>query len=126
MNSEVSDLVDEGVRLQASMKENKKRLEEITSELIKRGAGEHTGTAGRKALVICPSAAVKTPKDDDSLARVRKLAGSLFSKLFDKKVSYTPVKSFREVAAAVLTPAKAAKVIAECEEEPKSYVKFSA
>lgn len=126
MKSEVSDLVDEGVRVQASMKENKKRLEEISAELIARGAGEHTGTDGRKANVIFPSAAVKTPKDEESLARVKKLTGTLFAKLFDKKTTFSPVKSFRDVAAALLTPAKASKVIAECEEEPKAYVKFSA
>lgn len=116
-------LVAEGAQLRDRMAADKKRLDEINSALIDLGGShEHDG---HKALVITPSDSVTFPKDAEDQEKARSLAGDAFAKLFEKTISFSPTKAFREVAAAVLTKSQAAKLIDLCSVAKSPYVKWS-
>jgi hypothetical protein len=116
-------LVTEANEIKRRQKEDGDRLKEISAALVKAGAGEHTGSDGSTALVICPSPTVKYIEDNH--AQLQKLAGDEFYSLFERKVTYAPVKAMRDVAKALLTPAKARKLIALSEVPSTAFVKFS-
>lgn len=118
------DLVTEGFLLKREIKAKQDRLKEIEAELITHhGAGTHTGREGAECAVVVPNPGIKVVEGD--IERCQDIAGEHFSKLFDKIVSHVPVKAFREVAAALLTKAKAAKLIAVLEKTSSPFVKWA-
>ncbi len=119
----IPTLIAEGASIKARVKADAARLKEIEAELIRQGAGKHEGDNGASCTVIIGAAAIKLPKD--AVDKVRELLGEEhFKTLFDRTVGYAPVKGFRDVAAAVLTEAKARKIIALCETPASPYVKW--
>lgn len=116
-------LVTEAFKLRARIKADGEKLKEITERLIAEGPGDYLGLNGEKASVIAPGPNLKPSAE--VVESLRDSLGDAFGKLFDKVVSYKPAKAFREIAGAVLSPAKAKKVIAQCEQESNPYVKFS-
>lgn len=123
MKLDIPALVREARQIKARQETDAGRLKEICAHLVEQGAGEYEGGDGSKAVVVCPSPKLKV--DSKRLEELQKLAGESFAKLFDKVVSFKPAKGFREVAAAVLTPARARKIVEACEEESSPYVKIS-
>lgn len=120
----VKALVSEGSLLKSEIKAKSERLKQITDQLVELEAGDYTGEHGEICKVIQPGPGIKPNAADCEAAR--ELCGDeAFKKLFDREVSYSPKKAFRDLAAALLTPAKAAKVIALCEKVSTAFVKWS-
>ena len=115
---EIAGLVAEGTAIKTHIKEKKVRLDEIEAQLIAAGAAKHAG-----CIVIQPSPGIKPSQE--TIAEVKGLVKTFFSKLFVRTVTYAPVKNFRDVARALLTPAKAQRVIALCETSNSPFVKWS-
>lgn len=122
---EIAALVDEGVELDSAIKAKSKRLDEIKATLRARGVGEYKGTGSNVAKVLEVEASIK-PVAEQKADAARKLAADHFPNLFARTVTFLPVKGFRAVCVALLTPAKAAKLIALCEKENTPQVRFSA
>jgi hypothetical protein len=119
----IFDLVGEGAALDAEIKAKAKRLAEIKAALGLLAPGEYVGRNDTRAKVIAPAASLKV--DDDQLDSIRAVAGETFGKLFERVTSFRPVKSFRDVAAALLPKPKAAKLVALCEVPAAVQVRFS-
>lgn len=120
----ISGLVTEGAAIKARAKADKKRLEEIEAQLIELGAGDYTGEGDTACKVIQPSPGIKVA--DGDIEPAREICGDeAFKKLFDRLVSYKPVKAFREVAEALLTAGKVKKLVALVEKPASPYVKWS-
>lgn len=119
----VEPLVTEGALLKARIKADSERLKEITESLVTEGPGEYHGAAGEKALVIVQGPSIKPTAE--TIDELKASLGDSFGKLFDRVVSFKPVKAFREVAQAILPKGKAAKVISRCEVDSTPYVKWS-
>jgi len=120
--SSIPALVSEGTKLKETIKANQARVKEIEGLLIAEGAGDYQDKDGHVAKVIQPSSSVGMP---DDLEGAREIAGDSFGKLFDRVITFKPVKSFKEVAAALLTKGKANKLIGLCESAKTAYVKWS-
>lgn len=124
MNDELRPLIRRGRDLDQQIKSSTDELKKIKARLITAGAGEYAGTDGAKALVIFPAPSLKP--NEDAIREVKRIAGpKKFLKLFVETVVLTPVKGFREVAAALLEPDAAADVIEACEQESSPRVSFS-
>jgi hypothetical protein len=124
--AEISDLVEEGALLDAAIKDKALRLKTIKALLIPLGPGEYlSSSSGRKAIVIQPERALKPTAA--AIASARPIAGTAFSKLFERVVAWKTqdAKTFRQVALALLTPAKAQRIIALCEVDNPAYVIFA-
>lgn len=120
----VKALVSEGSLLKSEIKAKGERLKEITDQLVALGAGSYEGEKGEKVVVIQPGAGIKPDAADCEAAR--EICGNeVFNKLFDREVRYTPKKAFRDLAAALLTPGKATKLIALCEKVSAAFCKWS-
>lgn len=118
-------LVTRGAQLDAKIKTLGEELKGIRAHLVSAGHGEHRGENGERALVVFPSPVIKP--DADAIADAQICAGrAAFGKLFERVVSFKPRKGFREIASAVLTPAKCKKLIERCEVESAPQVRFSA
>lgn len=117
-------LIRRGRDLDQQIKEAAEELKKIKATLIASGAGEHEGTDGARALVILPSPSIKPSEDQIADAR-RLLTTKQFGKLFVETVLVTPVKAFREVAAALLDETKARELVELCEKEGSPQVRFS-
>lgn len=120
----IAQLVTEGARAKRASEDFAQLQQDCAAELIRRcGPGEQSGD-GCKALIVHPAPAVKP--DAGTIAALKtSLPQDKFGKLFERLVVFKPVKAFRAVAAAILTPAAAAKLFARVEVESKPYVKFS-
>jgi hypothetical protein len=121
--SSIPDLVSEGWILQNRINADTDRLKQIKGVLIKAGGGKHYGARGGEALVIFPSPKIAPPKDQ--LGAVQDALGKDdFTTLFEKIISWVPVKSCRDVAMRVLPTAKLKKFLALCEVECSPQVRF--
>jgi hypothetical protein len=121
---EIVSLVNEASRLERRTKTDKTRLDEIKAEFVKLTPGAYEGAFGAKVEVIQPQPGIRPAAD--AIANAIVAAGPDASKkLFARSVVTKPVKNFREVARAVLTPAKAEKVIVLCEVSANPYVLIS-
>lgn len=121
--SQIAALVSEGSHLKATIKSQTERLKEIEATLLQSEHGELIGPDGTKALIVAPSPGIKPNSQD--IDAVREIAGDNFTKLFDREVSHKPKKGFREIVAALFTPAKAQKIIGLCEKASVPYVKWT-
>jgi hypothetical protein len=123
----LEELVSEGWKLDARIKEESNRLREIKSILSKAGAGRYAGAIGGEALVIFPGPRIETPADDQKLAELRSeiLGDDDFKTLFERIVFWRPVKSCRDVAVRILTPQRLKKFLGICEVECPAQVRFS-
>jgi len=122
--SNLPALIDEGASLKATIKEATARLKEIEAEILPLGAGKYEGATGTACQVICASPAIKPGKD--AIEAVKAVVGEEhFKTIFDRVVNFQPCKGFRDVVAALLTPAKATKVFALCEAPSTPYVKWA-
>jgi threonine aldolase len=120
---DTTTLVEAGAKLKAEIRTKQDALKEIEAHLIERGAGTYEGAAGESCTVIVPNPVIKPTADEIEAAR--EAAGDAADKLFTKVVSYAPVKAFREVVAALLSKAKAKKLIALCEKTSSPFVKWA-
>ena len=120
MSKKIEALVTRGHHIRAQMKDLKDELAGIEHSLIDAGGGEDAD--GRKATVIESAPSIAVPENIDD---AQGIAGEHFGKLFEKVVTYKPVKSFREVAGALLTKAKAGRIISLCEKPKAPWIKWS-
>lgn len=123
MKSDTFALVTEAVKISRRMDKDDARLKEIKKLLTKQGKGEYLGEGG-KALVIEPTPGIKPSEEDVEKVKAL-LTKEQFNKLFDTETVESPVKNFRDVIAAVLTPAKAKRVIKICEKKSSTQVRIS-
>jgi len=121
--NQVEPIVTEGAKLKARIKADSERLKEISERLVAEGAGEYHGAEGVKAIVVVPGPSLKPAAE--TIDALKTTLGDSFGKLFDRVVSYKPVKSFREVAGALMTKAKATRLIVQCEVAATPFVKWS-
>ena len=127
-NSEVETtaaLIAEGAALKAKIAKDSERLKEIADAVIaKLPPGKHEGNDGAACTIIAPSPSVK-PSAEDAEA-VREIAGDdAFKKLFERVVSFKPVKAFREVLAAITDKRTTAKVLSLVEKDSTASVKWA-
>lgn len=120
MSNKIQALVTRGHQVKAQIKDLSAELKEIEEKVIEAGGGEDAD--GRKAQVVESAPTISTP---DDIEGAQAIAGESFSKLFDVVKTHKPVKGFREVAKALLTKAKCAKLIALCEKQKAPWVKWS-
>lgn len=121
MSKKIEALVLRGTEVRARIDELKAEMAEITENLIEAGGGLHPET-GHKALLIEPKPMIVMP---ESLDDVQALAGEHFGKLFETVKSHKPVKSFEDVAKALLPKGKASKLIALCQKAKTPFLKWS-
>lgn len=119
MSKKIQTLVTRGHIIKSQIKDLSAELKEIEAELIEVGGGEDAD--GRKATVIEASSTLSAPEDIED---AKTIAGEHFGKLFELVKTHKPVKSFREVAAALLGR-KAGKLIALCEKPKAAWLKWS-
>lgn len=119
MSKKIQTLVTRGHIIKSQIKDLNGELKEIEEALIEVGGGEDDD--GRKAVVIEASSTLSAPEDIED---AKAIAGEHFGKLFELVKTHKPVKSFREVAAALLGR-KAGKLIALCEKPKAAWLKWS-
>jgi hypothetical protein len=121
---DVPTLIAEGASLKSRITADTARLKEIEADLLRAlPAGEHQGANGATCRIVTPGPAVKP--DAEAVDAVRQVAGDdVFRKLFERAVSFKPVKAFREVLAAITDKRTTAKVLALVERESTPYVKW--
>lgn len=118
-------LIEEGATLRNTIETSGKRLKEIEETLLSSlPSGKHDGANGTGCTIVAPSPSIKLGRED--VDAVRELAGDeAFRKLFDRVVSYKPVKAFREVLAAVVVKKRPANGILKLTEKSSNpYVKW--
>lgn len=111
--------IPELLEIDAALKEKSERLAKIEEELLALGAGRYCDDDGHTATVMAAITATMSPdkfrlKSDEDEKKARDIAGSLFSKLFQRIVYHVPREGFSGIAQAMLTPAKARDVIDLC------------
>ena len=122
--AEIKSTVTQGAKLKREIADRSDELKRITALLITLTPGDYQGEQGEVAKVVQSSAAIKP--SSAVIGQVRAIVDpDIFTKLFDRIVSWKPVQNFRSVVAAVLTPAKAQKVVALCEVDCAPYVIFT-
>lgn len=121
--NEVAFYVDTAIGLQLEIEERQETLKKIKAKLIELGAGDHKGVCG-KASVIEPGPSIKATEVAMEYAN-GKLDKTQFAKLFERKLTFAPVKAFRDVARALLKPAQAEKLITTFEAPSTAYVKLT-
>ena len=115
-----SPLVAKAYALLAEIAAKTEALSEIEAQLIKQGAGRYCddGEMPRCCTVVAATAAItgaisyELPEGQEDDAR--RLAGEKFGDLFDRRVTYSPCKSFEDITPKLLPPARAQKLIALC------------
>jgi hypothetical protein len=137
-DSEISALVDEAGRLDVEIKERSKRLAEIKAALVAeaeaRPEAHDSGVKGgrhwifdgdsHQVTVTYPDPGIALR--DDAVNAVKETAGICFGQLFEREVSYKPVKAFRVLLENLLTKVKAKKVLKLCEVQASPRVGFKA
>lgn len=137
---QIATAVNEAAILDAEIRAMSKRLAEIKGKLLDEAAkreAEHvagktghgsnwsfTAPSGARVTITYPGKGLAS-QDEESGAEIKTLAGPAFAKLFERRVSFAPVKAFREVLAALLPKPKAAKVLALVETDSAPKVAFS-
>lgn len=120
MSKKIEALIQRGYQLKDQIKDLTTELKDIEGKLMEAGGGELED--GRKVIVIESAPSITAPED---ISEAQAIAGDAFGKLFEVVKTHKPVKSFREVAAAVLTKAKAAKLIKLCEKPKAPWLKWA-
>lgn len=148
------EIADEILAIDARQKIDAKRITQLKQDLIACGAGDYLGSKGGKATVITPasSLAINDAALDEAQTNLESvhfkklfekhegwvmredaidyarenLEPAHFKKLFEKVTSYTLVKGFRDIAGALLTAAKASRLIKLFEKPNSAYVKITA
>jgi len=122
--SNIEALISEGVSIKARMKTDAGRLKEIEGEILPLGAGKYEGRDGTACTVIVGSPSIKP--NEAAIEAVKNAVGEEhFKTLFDRVIGFKPVKGFRDVVNAILTPAKAKKVLGLCEAAAAPYIKWA-
>lgn len=117
-------LIGEGSRLKARISADSKRLKEIEGALVNLPPGTHEGENGAKCQVIAPAASIKLDSDDAETVK-EAVGADAFSKLFDRVVSFKPVKSFRDILGALVGKREQNKVLRLTEKPGTAYVKWA-
>ena len=99
-------------------------LEQVTMAILALGAGEYHGPEGQRALVIAPGPSVQPPQSKAMLDEIKAIIDDdkAFKGLFYFTGGYKPRKNFRSLAAALLTPTRAQKVLSLLERPSTPYV----
>jgi hypothetical protein len=119
----IRELVTRGCELDEVVKAAQAKLGEIRAQLGELAPGKYEGANATSCTVVWPGPSLKV--DEETIQNLRaKLVAADFQKLFDKVVSWKPVRSFRDVAAAVLGK-KAKAVVESCEVPSSPQVKFA-
>ena len=119
----IRSLVDESVRLNDSIEADVARLGELKELLLELPPGRYCGSNLTGRVLVVPSSTAIKP-GEAQVAAARALAGKHAAKLFTREVSYKAVKGLRDIATALLTPAKARKLIALCEVPTAAQIRF--
>jgi len=119
MPQDLTQLRKEGQKLSEEIKAKKKRLDEISAELLKGGAGkfEECTVVGESSQVVVPDGA-----DDE---RVKELAGEHYGKLFERVTSWKCVKGFADVINAVFPTRTAEAILKRCTKPKAGFVKWN-
>lgn len=135
---EIALAVNEAAALDAECKAKYKRLSDIKRDLLNEAtrrpdehqSGKTGGTnwnfvtdEGARVTVTFPTAGIACLQGEEDAA-LREITGAAFGKLFEKRVTFSPVKSFREILSAVLPKPKAKKVLALVESPSTPKVAF--
>lgn len=135
-DAQIVALADEAGALDAEIKAKLARLVEIRELVLKEAnlrpkehtagkkGGKHWIYDGTTTQIMVTFAGPSLAPTAEALKQISKIAGTAFAKLFDKETVYSPVKGFRDIATAVLTPARARKVIALAEKANAPKVAF--
>lgn len=109
----------EGQKLNEEIKTKRKRLDEITAELLKSGPGkfEECTVVGESSQVVVPDGA-----DDE---RVKELAGENYDKLFERVTSWKCVKGFTDVVNALFNSRTAEAILKRCTKAKAGFVKWN-
>jgi hypothetical protein len=120
-----AQLIAEGAKIKTRLATDTERLKEINAQLVKLAPGTHEGDEGASCQVIAPASAIKL--DATKVDQVKEITGDdAFKKLFDRKVSFSAVKAFRELLAALVTGKRDQKKVLELTEQPgTTYVKWA-
>jgi hypothetical protein len=97
-------------------------LKKIEKEIVDLGAGRYCDETNEAIGCTVVGATADTtgfvsyalPETAESEQIARKLAGEEFSKLFDRRVSYSPCEGFELLAPKLLTPARSGKLVNFC------------
>jgi hypothetical protein len=129
-DAQVTKLVDEGAALDARLKRDSLALAEIKLKLVAHAAKEEMTEASvpllgskSRCLVIYPAPRIAPAADKIDVIR-RKVGGDAFQTLFDRIVSWRPVKSCRDVANRVLSDSKLREFLELAEVESQPQVRF--
>ncbi len=135
------NLVTEAVSLDREINEKTDRLKELKAILAAEartckaelaptdGGGSRwmaEGSDGCIARVNFPAPALKAKiaGEGKTIAKIKQVAGSVFSRLFVPTLSYKPVENFRAEAAALLPKAEANKLVKLCQSASAPRVSF--
>ncbi len=118
----IERLVAESVLLKVCIDRDSARLDDLKAELGELPPGKYVSDAGARATVVAAGTAIKP--DQAQVAAARQLAGIHARLLFEREVVYKPKPSFRDIVRALLTPAKADKIIALCEKPTAAQVRL--
>lgn len=120
----IANLIARGAKLKASIAEQTKELKEIEADILRRCApGKHQGDENTSCSVIAPAATIKLSTED--VDKVKELTGDeTFKKLFERTVTFKPVKAFRDLLAALVGKREQKKVLELTQGESTSYVKW--
>jgi len=117
-------LIEEGCRLKAQIESDSARLKEIGEMLLEvLPAGPHHGESN-SMLIVEPSPAVKPGEKDIEPVRLVLEDDDVFKKLFDRVVSYKPVKGFRDKLAVLVDKRKQKRILALVEKPTPKYIKW--
>ncbi len=99
-------------------------VESINVRLVACGPGEYASPANDRVKVISPRPSLQAPKEKKVVDEIRVIIDDekAFRKLFVYSEAYKLIKDFRAVSAALLTPARLAKVLALLEKPGTPYV----
>jgi len=123
--NKTASIVTEGYTIRVRIKELQKELKDLETELMEYGVGEYEDSDGQRALVIQPKDSFGTPKEAQAFEAVKELLGETFPKLFERTITYSPVKSFEDVAKALLPPKVFKKVLDLMRVGKAAYIKWS-
>jgi hypothetical protein len=139
--SVLKNLVTEAVSLDREINDKADRLKELkatltaeaqrrTAELLPTdGGGSRWIAEGRDGCIVrvnfpAPTLKAKIDGEGQTVAKIRQLAGTVFSLLFLPAVSYKPVSNFRAEATSLLPKGEASKLIKLCESATAPRVSF--
>ncbi len=117
-----AELLAEGVKLNAEIKERRTRLKEIDAELIKLGSWTR-----QECIVVGNWKGVAFPSDETAQAEVRKLTGKkLFPAVFTETTTIKPVKDCKKVIATLFKQPTADAIMALCGVNNPGFVQWRA